>query len=68
MKYLTQTLAVVSVVLLVLAASPLHAQQAQLPTRAIPGLRYYYPPEKVEPRVIETDVCIYGGIPLNRTR
>jgi hypothetical protein len=40
---------------------PLQAQQPLLPEPVIPGLRYYYPPEKVEPRVIETDVCIYGG-------
>lgn len=32
-----------------------------LPEPAIPGLRYYYPPEKVEPRSIEADLCIYGG-------
>lgn len=32
-----------------------------LPDPAIPGLRYYYPPEKVEHRVIEVDVCVYGG-------
>lgn len=35
--------------------------EADLPKPAVPGLRYYYPPEKVEPRVIEADVCIYGG-------
>ena len=34
---------------------------ADLPEPAIPGLRYYYPPSKVEPRVVETDVCVYGG-------
>ncbi|MGV3486377.1 MAG: FAD-dependent oxidoreductase [Planctomycetaceae bacterium] len=38
-----------------------NAPAADLPDPAIPGLRYYYPPEKVEPRVIETDVCIYGA-------
>jgi len=27
----------------------------------VSGLRYYYPPEKVEPREIETDICVYGG-------
>lgn len=37
------------------------AAAAELPPPAIPGLRYYYPPEKVERRVIETDVCVYGG-------
>ena len=35
--------------------------QAPLPAPAIPGLRYYYPPTEIAPRVIETDVCIYGG-------
>ena len=59
MKLQILTLAVVSVLLQI--AAPLHAQQPALPEPAIPGLRYYYPPEKVEPRVIETDVCIYGG-------
>lgn len=48
-----------SVVLLLSAT--LQAQTTALPEPAIPGLRYYYPPEKVEPRVVETDVCIYGG-------
>jgi len=48
-------------------ASALFGQFAQataesdLPQPAIPGLRYYYPPEKVEPRVMESDVCVYGG-------
>lgn len=37
------------------------AQDSELPPPAIPGLRYYYPPEKVDPRVLETDVCVYGG-------
>lgn len=37
------------------------AQDKELPEPAIPGLRYYYPPEKVEHRVLETDVCVYGG-------
>ncbi|NND96648.1 MAG: FAD-dependent oxidoreductase, partial [Pirellulaceae bacterium] len=45
----------------VFIGSPLDAQQTQLPEPAVPGLRYYYPPEKVEPRVIDADVCIYGG-------
>ncbi|MFT5522994.1 MAG: hypothetical protein ACI9HK_000938 [Pirellulaceae bacterium] len=34
---------------------------AELPAPAVPGLRYYYPPTKVEPRNIEADVCVYGG-------
>ena len=48
--------------LLILAAMPAlaAAQSAKLPEPAIAGLRYYYPPEKVEPRVVETDICIYG--------
>ena len=37
------------------------AAAIDLPEPAIPGLRYYYPPEKVEHRMIETDVCVYGG-------
>lgn len=45
----------------VLTAAPLSAQETQLPEPAISGLRYYYPPTKVEPRVVEADVCIYGG-------
>ena len=46
---------------LTLVLPPLPARAAELPEPAIPGLRYYYPPDKVEKRVIETDVCIYGG-------
>ncbi len=42
-------------------AAPSVARSQELPKPAIPGLRYYYPPAKVEPRIIETDVCIYGG-------
>ena len=37
------------------------AADGGLPEPAIPGLRYYYPPEKVEPRTVEADVCVYGG-------
>lgn len=50
---------VLPVILVVLAVTPCLAQQ--LPEPAIPGLRYYYPPEKVEHREIETDICVYGG-------
>lgn len=32
-----------------------------LPAPAIAGLRYYYPPATVPPRVIDADVCIYGA-------
>ncbi len=42
-------------------AAPIAAESQGLAKPAIPGLRYFYPPEKVEPRVIETEVCIYGG-------
>ena len=43
-------------------AAPLLATTANaLPEPAIPGLRYYYPPEKVEPRTTQADICIYGG-------
>jgi hypothetical protein len=51
----------------ILAASALaigpggDAPAVELPEPAIPGLRYYHPPEKVEPRTIEADICIYGG-------
>lgn len=51
----------VIVCLLAITASSLQAQKPELPEPAIPGLRYYYPPENVERRVVETDVCIYGG-------
>ncbi|MCA9174923.1 MAG: FAD-dependent oxidoreductase [Planctomycetales bacterium] len=37
------------------------AQTPKLPEPAVPGLRYYYPPEKVEPELLEADVCVYGG-------
>jgi len=33
----------------------------ELPEPAIPGLRYYEPSAKVEPRTVDADVCIYGG-------
>ncbi|MCA9145922.1 MAG: FAD-dependent oxidoreductase, partial [Planctomycetales bacterium] len=49
------------VVVLFAITAPLLSQAVDLPEPAIPGLRYYYPPANVEPRVIETDVCIYGG-------
>ncbi len=47
------------VLLLPLACQSAFAQE--LPQPAVAGLRYYYPPEKVEPREIEADVCVYGG-------
>ena len=59
MKLSAQHIIVASVLLI--ATSFVQAEDAKLPEPAVPGLRYYYPPEKVEPRVIETDVCIYGG-------
>lgn len=46
---------------LLLSAAALPAAEPDLPEPAIPGLRYYYPPEKVEPRTIKADVCVYGG-------
>lgn len=49
------------ILLVVLCSTPLRAQTRSLPEPAISGLPYYYPPERVEPREIETDVCIYGG-------
>ncbi len=45
--------------LLISDAWSAHGQS--LPEPAVPGLRYYYPPEKVERRVVDTDICIYGG-------
>lgn len=59
MKRFIKTLACISFV--AITTPSLHAQEPELPEPAISGLRYYYPPEKVEPRVVETDVCIYGG-------
>lgn len=47
------------VLFLLAACSPALAEE--LPKPAARGLRYYYPPEKVEPRVVEADVCVYGG-------
>ncbi|MBA2114180.1 FAD-dependent oxidoreductase [Bremerella alba] len=47
-------------VLLVLVFAS-HGLAQSLPEPAIAGLRYYYPPAKVEPREIETDICVYGG-------
>jgi len=49
----------VAALLLLLTASLGMAQT--LPEPAIDGLRYYYPPEKVEPRQVEADICVYGG-------
>jgi FAD dependent oxidoreductase len=46
--------------LLAFAASTRSAER-DLPAPAIPGLRYYYPPESVESRILEVDVCVYGG-------
>lgn len=43
------------------SVASLGAESEELPEPAVPGLRYYYPPEKVEPRVVETDVCVDGG-------
>ncbi len=43
-----------------LAGSNLLAQPS-LPQPAIPGLRYYYPAERTEPRIVKCDVCVYGG-------
>lgn len=45
----------------VLATMSAESFAAELPKPAVPGLRYYFPPENVESRVIETDVCVYGG-------
>ncbi len=43
-------------------AATLSASAADtLPDPAIPGLRYYYPPEKVEARTTRADIAIYGG-------
>ncbi len=47
--------------LAVSATSVSIAETPKLPEPAIPGLRYYYPPEQVEPRTVEADVCVYGG-------
>ena len=46
---------------MLVAAAAVHAAEPKLPEPAIPGLRYYYPPENVEPRTIQADVCVYGG-------
>ena len=66
MNSFLQTPIRLAVPLLILAAIPSWATAQSVPSAklaepAIPGLRYYYPPEKIEPRVVETDVCIYGG-------
>lgn len=47
--------------LLIAGFAPETPADDRLPKPAIPNLRYYYPPAKVEPRTIETDICIYGG-------
>jgi len=53
---------ILALVFLVALTEPLlQARDVTLPEPAVPGLRYYYPPAKVAPRVVETDVCIYGG-------
>lgn len=59
---LKQVFRPLGVCLLLFCVNPnVWSQAPELPEPAIPGLRYYYPPQKVEPRVLETDVCIYGG-------
>lgn len=37
------------------------ATEIELPPSAYAGLRYYYPPQTVEPRTLKADVCVYGG-------
>ncbi|MEL7336818.1 MAG: FAD-dependent oxidoreductase, partial [Planctomycetota bacterium] len=49
------------IILLATLLDPATSVAQALPEPAIPGLRYYYPPEKIESRSIDTDVCIYGG-------
>lgn len=44
-----------------IASNELISAAEPLPKPAIEGLRYYYPPEEVEKREIECDVCVYGG-------
>lgn len=61
MQIKSRPFVVVIVFVFALTQKWLCAHDASLPEPAIPGLRYYYPPTKVEPRIIETDVCIYGG-------
>lgn len=51
----------ITLLAVLLSSSALYAETPALPEPAVPGLRYYYPPQRIEPRVIETDVCIYGG-------
>jgi hypothetical protein len=46
---------------LLISAVPGRAADQSLPEPALPGLRYYYPPEKVEPREVEADICVYGA-------
>ncbi len=56
-----RTLILVAASLLSLGRTFAETKEVSLPDPTVPGLRYYYPPEKVEPRVLETDICIYGG-------
>ncbi|VAW24585.1 Probable xanthan lyase [hydrothermal vent metagenome] len=37
------------------------SQDTGLPKPVIPNLRYYYPPAEVNHRIIEVDICVYGG-------
>lgn len=60
MAFIMHKTLVLAVVLLTLAVAN-HGFAQTLPEPAVAGLRYYYPPEKVEPREIETDICVYGG-------
>ena len=46
---------------MLLATAHLALGASMLPEPAVPGLRYYYPPERVEARTVEADVCVYGG-------
>lgn len=60
MAFIMHKILVPTVVLLTLFVAS-HGLAQTLPEPAVAGLRYYYPPEKVEPREIETDICVYGG-------
>ena len=59
MKFTKHFTVAVACLLTVTAATA--KERAPLPEPAVPGLRYYYPPEKIVPRVVEADVCVYGG-------
>ena len=68
LSFIAQSLALTAALLMhvLFAPAPVHGDDVRstppkLPDPAIPGLRYYYPPTKVEHRVIQCDVCIYGG-------